>query len=108
MRLIRLRSRAVCQCTACFLLGCSRCTGLESPIVFLIGIRALYEEEQSLRLSDDERAELIRDNTCKLYMAMTRAGQRPVLTYVGDLPAVFSGLRQLPIMRSDRQMAEKG
>jgi hypothetical protein len=28
-------------------------------------------------------AELIRDNTRKLYMAITRAGQRLVLTYVG-------------------------
>jgi len=81
-------------------------TGLESPIVFLMGIHALHEEEQSLRVSDDERAELIRDNTRKLYMAMTRAGQRLVLTYVGDLPSMFSKLRQLPAMRSDSRMEE--
>lgn len=61
--------------------------GLESPIVFLAGLRELFEEEQSLRLSDEEREELIRDNTRKIYMATTRAGQRLVLTYVGDLPA---------------------
>ena len=67
-------------------------TGLESPIVFLCGAHQLYEEEQSVRLSDDERAELIRDNTRKLYMAITRAGQRLVLTYVGELPDI---LRQL-------------
>jgi superfamily I DNA/RNA helicase len=60
--------------------------GLESPIVFLVGLRDLFEEEQSLRLSDEERESLIRDNTRKLYMAATRAGQRLVLTYVGDLP----------------------
>lgn len=60
--------------------------GLESPIVFLAGVRQLFEEEQSLRLSDEERAALIRDNTRKLYMAATRAGQRLVLTYVGELP----------------------
>lgn len=63
--------------------------GLESPIVFLVGLRELFEEEQSLRLSDDERMELIRDNTRKIYMAATRAGQRLVFTYVGDLPKVF-------------------
>jgi hypothetical protein len=67
-------------------------TGLESPIVFVMGVHELYEEEQSLRLSEEERAELIRDNTRKLYMAITRAGQRLVLTYVGELP---ESLRQL-------------
>lgn len=64
--------------------------GLESPIVFLVGLRDLFEEEQSLRLSDEERESLIRDNTRKLYMAATRAGQRLVLTYAGDLPAVLT------------------
>lgn len=61
-------------------------TGLESPIVFLCGVHQLFEQEQSLRLAEAERAELVRDNTRKLYMALTRAGQRVVLTYVGDLP----------------------
>ncbi|HNB40738.1 MAG TPA: UvrD-helicase domain-containing protein [Anaerolineales bacterium] len=60
--------------------------GLESQIVFLVGLKALFEEEQSLRLADDEREELIRDNTRKLYMAATRAGQRLVLSYSGELP----------------------
>ncbi len=63
--------------------------GLESQIVFLVGLRQLFEEEQSLRLSDEERESLIRDNTRKLYMAATRAGQRLVLTYSGDLPEVL-------------------
>jgi len=61
-------------------------TGLESPIVFLLGVHTLYEREQSIRLSDEERLALIRDNTRKLYMACTRAGQRLVITYVGPLP----------------------
>lgn len=61
-------------------------TGLESPIVFITGIQELYEREQSARLSDDERLELIRDNTRRLYMAITRAGQRLILTYPGRLP----------------------
>ncbi len=64
--------------------------GLESPIVFLVGVRQIFEEEQSLRLSDSERESLIRDNTRKLYMAATRAGQRLVLTYVGELPEVLN------------------
>jgi superfamily I DNA/RNA helicase len=70
-------------------------TGLESPIVFLVGAHHLFEQEQSIRLSDEERAELIRDNTRKLYMAITRAGQRLVMTFVGDLP---NELRSLPIV----------
>ncbi len=66
--------------------------GLESPIVFLAGLRDMFEEEQSLMLSDDEREALIRDNTRKLYMAATRAGQRLVITYVGELPEILNGL----------------
>jgi superfamily I DNA/RNA helicase len=64
-------------------------TGLESPIVFLAGVKQLFEEEQSLRLSDDERETLIRDNTRKLYMAATRAGQRLVITCAGKLPDIL-------------------
>jgi superfamily I DNA/RNA helicase len=63
--------------------------GLESPIVFLAGLREMFDEEQSLRLSDDEREVLIRDNTRKLYMATTWAGQRLVLMYVGELPGTL-------------------
>jgi ATP-dependent exoDNAse (exonuclease V) beta subunit len=51
-----------------------------------MGVHALYEREQSIRLSDEERLALIRDNTRKLYMACTRAGQRLVITYAGQLP----------------------
>ena len=69
-------------------------TGLESPIVFVMGVHELYEEEHSLRLSDEERVELVRDNTRKLYMAITRAGQRLVLTYVGELPESLRRLSQ--------------
>lgn len=61
-------------------------TGLEAPIVFLAGLYELFEQEQSLRLSDEEREELIRENTRKVYMAATRAGQRLVVTYVGVVP----------------------
>lgn len=64
-------------------------TGLESPIVFLLGTHRLLEAEGSLRIAEEERAERVRDTTRRLYMAMTRAGQRLVLTYVGELPAFF-------------------
>jgi superfamily I DNA/RNA helicase len=66
--------------------GLDAVTGLESPIVFLLGTHRLIEAEESLRLSEEERTERRRDNTRRLYMAMTRAGQRLVLTYVGAAP----------------------
>ncbi|NMC13184.1 MAG: hypothetical protein GYA34_09920 [Chloroflexi bacterium] len=62
---------------------------MESPIVFLVGLRELFEEEQSMRLADDEREDMIRDNTRKIYMAATRTGQRLVFTYVGQMPEVM-------------------
>ncbi len=64
-------------------------TGLEAPVVFLLGLNRLFEAERSLRISDEEREALILDNTRKLYMATTRAGQRLVITYVGALPEDF-------------------
>ena len=68
------------------------CSGLESPVVFLLGIHQLYEREQHHSLSEHERAELIRENTRKLYMAITRTGQRLVITYVGVMPRVLANL----------------
>lgn len=64
-------------------------TGLEAAIVFLSGLNQLFEEEDSLRLSEDDRAELILNNTRKIYMAATRAGQRLVITVVGDVPGIL-------------------
>jgi hypothetical protein len=69
-------------------------TGLESPIVFVAGIHEMFEQEGSLLLGEDERAELVRENTRKLYMAFTRAGQRLILACVGDVPAPLQALAQ--------------
>ena len=51
---------------------------MESPIVILVGLRELFEEEQSLRLSEDEREDIIRDSNRKILIAATRDGQRLV------------------------------
>jgi superfamily I DNA/RNA helicase len=67
-------------------------TGLESPIVFLVGLNTMFEKEQSLRFSDDEREKIKLENTRKIYMAATRAGQRLIFTYVGSLPDPLKGL----------------
>ncbi len=54
-------------------------TGLEAPIVFVLGIDDLFEKEGDPSLSEEERHGLVRDHTRQLYMAMTRAAQRLVL-----------------------------
>ena len=61
-------------------------TGLEAPLVFLMGLHQLFEEENSIRLSEADRIELVLNNTRKIYMAATRAGQRLVMTFVGRAP----------------------
>jgi superfamily I DNA/RNA helicase len=74
-------------------------TGLESPIVFVMGVHRMLEAEESARLSPEERAELMRDNTRKLYMAFTRAGQRLAITYVGEPPSVLRQLQPTTTIR---------
>ncbi len=64
-------------------------TGLEAPVVFLMGLQQFFEQENSLRLSEDDRVELVLNNTRKIYMAATRAGQRLVMTFVGQVPEVL-------------------
>jgi ATP-dependent exoDNAse (exonuclease V) beta subunit len=54
-----------------------------------MGAHRLIEAEGSLRIAEEEWAERVRDTTRQLYMAMTRAGQRLVLTYIGEPPAFF-------------------
>ncbi len=67
-------------------------TGLEAPIVFLAGVKQIFEEEGSLRLSEEDRIELVLNNTRKIYMAATRAGQRLVIMVVGKIPRLFRQL----------------
>lgn len=70
-------------------------TGLESPIVFILGLAKLIEQEGSLNLAAEEREELLEENTRRLYMAMTRAGQRVVITYVGSPPTYLTAEAQV-------------
>jgi hypothetical protein len=57
-------------------------TGLEAPVVILLGMSHLLEAEEDTRLSEEERRELCRDHTRMLYMGFTRAGQRLVVLSV--------------------------
>jgi hypothetical protein len=76
----------------------SAATGLESPVVFIAGMHELFEREGSLRLAEDEQAELVQMHTRQLYMAFTRAGQRLVLTYVGEIPESFQELQKYELI----------
>ena len=62
-------------------------TGLEAPIVFLAGLHQLFEKEQSVRLSDEERETLVLENTRKVSMVATCASQQQQLVGV-DPPMV--------------------
>jgi superfamily I DNA/RNA helicase len=54
-------------------------TGIESPIVLLLGCSDITQRESALTLNDEDRQDLIRDNTRRVYMAMTRATQRLIV-----------------------------
>ena len=63
----------------CQLCTLNAATGLEAPIVFLLGMDTLLEKEDSPHLADDERMALRDTHTRKLYMGITRAAQRLVI-----------------------------
>lgn len=69
--------------TFCSVTKLNAATGLEAPVVILLGVDHLLEAEDDMRLSNDERRELRRDHTRKLYMGFTRAGQRLVVIRSG-------------------------
>ncbi len=55
-------------------------TGLECPVVSLCGLDSLLEREEAIGLDGDQKHELIRDNTRRIYMGITRASQKLVIT----------------------------
>jgi superfamily I DNA/RNA helicase len=66
-------------------------TGLESPVVFVIGGAELLEREDNIQMPAEQREELRRDNTRRLYMGFTRAGFKLYITWVGNVPACLAG-----------------
>ncbi len=61
-------------------------TGLESAVVFLVGIESLFPASKSQREGDDEDTERLEESVRKLYMAMTRAARRFVALSSQPLP----------------------
>jgi hypothetical protein len=61
-------------------------TGLEAHTVFLVGMENLFHRTGLPGMSEDEQLEQREEQVRKLYMAMTRAGQRLVLVSCERLP----------------------
>lgn len=54
-------------------------TGLERPVVFLLGVDDLIATESNPLLTDEERAELRQDHTRQIYVGITRSMERVVI-----------------------------
>lgn len=74
------------------LMNINSCTGMESGITFVLGIGELMNQARHLDLGDDEREIAYKGSIRKLYVAMTRAGQKLVLFSTEKLPESIDGL----------------
>jgi hypothetical protein len=61
-------------------------TGLEAAAVFLIGMENLFSDSPTPDLGPEEQAIAMEENARKLYMAMTRAGQKLFLLSSQRIP----------------------
>jgi len=62
------------------------CTGMEAGVIFVLGVGSLLDKANNLDLSEEERVTVYEESTRKLYVAMTRAGQKLVLFSTQKLP----------------------
>lgn len=60
------------------------CTGIEAPVVVLVGLDRLLEREEDLGLDQIAKEEMIKTNTKKVFVAITRAAQKLVVIYRND------------------------
>ena len=71
------------DCHECIRVGSiNAATGLEAPIVFLLGLDRIFEAEQDLQTDPADSSEQILRNTRKVYMALTRAMERLVICHL--------------------------
>jgi len=59
-------------------------TGLECPIVFITGLHHLFNQERNLKSDAGDLQTLKLENTRKIYMGMTRAGEQLFMVMTGD------------------------
>ncbi|MEO0442331.1 MAG: UvrD-helicase domain-containing protein [Pseudomonadota bacterium] len=77
------------------LMTINSCTGMEAGIVFVLGVGDLLNQANNLDLNSEEQAISHQQSTRKLYVAMTRAGQKLVLFSTAKLPANVESLMQV-------------
>ena len=66
--------------------GLDAATGLEAPIVYVLGASHLLEAEGNPTLTEEERQELRDHNGRRLYMGFTRAGSQLFVGWSGKVP----------------------
>lgn len=64
-------------------------TGLEASVVFLVGLENLLAQNTLPDVGAETQAQMREEHARKLYMAMTRAGQRLILVSSARLPDVI-------------------
>lgn len=62
------------------------CTGMEAGVIFVLGVGTLIDAVNRLDLNEDEKLVAHEESTRKLYVAMTRAGQKLLLFSTEKLP----------------------
>lgn len=68
------------------LMSINSCTGMESGITFVIGAGELINQAKNIDLDEAEKELVYKENLRKLYVSMTRAGQRLALFSTEKLP----------------------
>ncbi|BDU36697.1 UvrD-helicase domain-containing protein [Vibrio nigripulchritudo] len=68
------------------LMNINSCTGMESGVTFVLGAGELMNQAKNIDLDDAERELAQQESLRKLYVSMTRAGQRLVLFSTENLP----------------------
>ena len=68
------------------LMRISSCTGMEAGIVFVIGVGDVLNQANNLDLNSEEKVIAHQESLRKLYVAMTRAGQKLILFSTEKLP----------------------
>lgn len=61
-------------------------TGMEAGVIFVLGVDGLLDQVNNLDLNEEEKAVIYQESTRKLYVVMTRAGQKLVLFSAEKLP----------------------
>ncbi len=68
------------------LMTINSCTGMEAGVVFILGIGELLSKSNTLDMSEEEKQIAKQETYRKLYVAMTRAGQKLFMFSTDDVP----------------------